>query len=91
LILVIATTQNVRKNAMRREFERMRNEDEWAAMLSKTRQALRHVLLIRIPDLFGLIRTDSRLHNRRKSNLFWCIKSRVNTLKFTFVNFSVQN
>ena len=39
LVLVVATTQNTRKNAMRREFERMRSEEEWAAMLSKTRQA----------------------------------------------------
>jgi hypothetical protein len=37
LLLVIATSQNERNNAMRREFERMRAEPEWADILSKTR------------------------------------------------------
>jgi hypothetical protein len=44
LLLVIATSQNERNNAMRREFERMRAEPEWADILSKTRQVPFHTL-----------------------------------------------
>ena len=38
--MVIASTQNERQNGMRREFERMRREPEWARMLSKTRRMI---------------------------------------------------